>query len=112
MSGDKLPITLPIKFPFDHGGKTYAEIVIKRRAKAKDLIAADRQPGPHGREASLLAAVSDFDFATVGEMDGLDFNDSCAKAGIYFLSQSGLLETSTAPSLSSTPGPAGDSTNS
>ena len=112
MNGNTLPFTIPLGFPFEHQGKTRSEITIQRRAKAKDLVAADRQPGPTGREASLLAAVSDFDFAAVAEMDALDFNDVCSKAGVHFLAQSGAVKTSTAPSLSSIPGPAGGSTNS
>ena len=112
MSGDEFPVDFPLFFPFGHRGKVHSEISILRRAKARDLIAADRQPGPTGREASLLAAVSNFDFATVAEMDGLDFSNACTKAGVYFLSQSGALETSIEPSSSSTPGPAGDSTTS
>ena len=105
------PIVIPLKFPFDFRGKTYTEIRILRRAKAKDFVATDRQPGPEGREASLLAAVSDFDFATIGEMDGLDYHEAKERSRIAFLSQSGAAATSTDPSSSSTPGPAGDSTN-
>ena len=103
------PIAIQLKFPFDFRGKNHSEIRILRRAKAKDFIAADRQPGEEGREASLLAAVSDFDMATVGEMDGLDYFDVKNRAGISFLSQSGAAATSTDPSSPSTPGPAGDS---
>lgn len=106
---DALPITFPLQFPFEHKGRRIDEIRILRRAKAKDLIAADRQPGPTGREASLLAAVSDFDFATVAEMDGLDFDTVCARAGVHFLSQSGAPAPSGAPSSSSIAGPDGGS---
>ena len=106
------PIVHPLRFPFEHRGKTHSEIRFLRRAKASDLIAADRQPGEMGREASLLAAVSDFDFSQVGEMDALDFDEARTKAGSSFLLQSGAAATSTEPSSSSTPGPTGGSTSS
>lgn len=106
---EALPITLPLKFPFEHKDRTVTEIRIVRRAKARDLVAADRQPGPTGREASLLAAVSDLDFAAISEMDALDFNEVCARAGVHFLSQSGAPALSVAPSSSSTAGPDGGS---
>lgn len=107
-----LPITYPLEFPFEHKGKRYTEIRILRRAKAKDLVAGDRQPGPTGREAALLAAVSDFDFATVAEMDALDFTTVCARAGLDFLLQSGPPAPSDAPSSSSIAGPDGGSQSS
>lgn len=106
------PIAIPLKFPFEHRGQTRSEIRIVRRAKAKDLIAADRQPGEEGREAALLAAVSDFDMGTIGEMDALDYNRAKDEARISFLLQSGTAARSADPSLSSTPGPDGGSESS
>ena len=103
------PQTYPLEFSFEHNAKTYTEITVKRRPRVRDLIAAERQPGELGREAALLASISDFDFATIGEMDSDDFTSISAKAGAHFLSQRGDAGTSTGPSSSSTRGPTGDS---
>ena len=108
----ELPVTYPLKFPFEHKGTRHVEIRIVRRAKAKDLVMADRQPGPTGREASLLAAVSNLDFGAVAEMDALDFSSVCAMAGLDFLSQSGTPAPSGATSSSSTAIPDGGSQSS
>ena len=106
------PLILPLSFPIEHRGKTHTEIRILRRARARDLVDADRQPGETGREAALLAAVSDFDLPTVGEMDAHDFHRVIDLAAVRFLSQSGAAAKSTEPSSSSTPTPAGGSTSS
>ena len=99
--------TFALVHPVEHQDKTYAELSV-RRAKVKDLIAAERQPGEIGREAALLAICAGVDFAVVGEMDVSDYHSIVTRTGIDFLSQAGPAAAPGGASSSSTAGPAGD----
>lgn len=105
------PQVFPLAVPVEHRGTTYTELAV-RRPKVKDLIAAERQPGEIGREASLLSICAGVPFAMVGEMDVGDYRSIVERTGIGFLSLGGSGALSTAPSSSSTPGPTGDSESS
>ena len=98
MSEPVYPMAIPLAFPFEYKGATYTEFTVERRAKAKDLIAAERQPTPSGREAALLASVSNVGFDVVGEMDLADYRSITARTGTDFLSVSGSEAMLGAPS--------------
>ena len=104
----RLPETFPLAHPVEHGGKTYTKITV-RRAKVRDIIAAERQPGETAREAQLLAILADVPFGMVGDMDAGDYHSICARAGIGFLLGAFLAAPSGDSSSPSTPAPAGDS---
>ena len=83
--------THTLAHPVTVRGKTYAELTI-RRPLVRDMIAADRQPGPMGKDAALVAACAGIDITDFGHVDAADFRAILAQGGRlgFFPSENGM----------------------
>lgn len=78
------PAETPVEFtytlarPIKVRGKEFTTLTV-RRPIVRDLIAADRQPGPVASTAALVAACADMSVADFGYVDGADFRNMLAR---------------------------------
>lgn len=68
------PYVIELGYPFEFDGKPVRKLVIKRRAKARDLVyAQDAAKSPAGQEVHLAAAVAGVNPLLLEEMDAADY---------------------------------------